>query len=75
MKYEWNVFVYKCKDGIRTHWSRVRTVISPRLYLQATTAGLITTDTKYPVLYLAIRLSSYDKNTSTHYLESTGIQG
>ena len=26
-------------DGIRTHQSRVKTVISPRLYLQATTAG------------------------------------
>ena len=25
--------------------------------------------------YLAIMLSSYDKNTSSHYLASTGIQG
>ena len=28
-------------DGIRTHRSRAKTVISPRLYLQATTAGLL----------------------------------
>ena len=29
----------------------------------------------FNIVYLAIRLSSYDKNTSLHYLVSTGIQG
>ena len=33
------------------------------------------TDTKSPVLYKAIRPSSYDKNTSSHYPVSPGIQG
>ena len=36
--------------------------------------GNDTTDNKSPVLSLAISLSSYDKNTSLHYLVSTGIQ-